>query len=179
MILNLFLLKIETIKKAIQKWFPSNWQRLFSQNRFLKHLISFAFLIIQQRKPATKFHWKLSNSKNSVNLSLFQFFLCWIHLSKWVFDGKKSGTNLISRLLTKNWFQRTVLQDTDFIRFFGESKQRKLTDSFSVQTWRLMFLKRFNYNVSLSLPIRNQQRSFIEIFSAKPFKIDRNLEQTF
>jgi hypothetical protein len=77
-----------------------------------------------------------------------------------------------------NPFQRTVLQDTDFIRFFIESKQRKLSDSFSVQTWRLMFLERFNHNFTFSLPNRNQQRSFIEIFSAKTFKIDRILEQT-
>jgi hypothetical protein len=45
-----------------------------------------------------------------------------------------------------NPFQRTVLQDTDFIRFFIESKQRKLSDSFSVQTWRLMFLERLNFS---------------------------------
>jgi hypothetical protein len=77
-----------------------------------------------------------------------------------------------------NPFQRTVRQDTDFIRFFDESKQRILSDSFSVQTWRLMLLKGFNKIDSFSLPNRNQQRSFIEIFSAKNFKIDRILEQT-
>ena len=135
--------------------------------------------MIQQRKSATNFQKKLGNYIISVNLNLFQFFLCWIQLSKWVFDLKKSETNLISSLLTKNWFQRTVLQDTDFIRFFIECKQRKISDSFSVQTWRLMFLKGFNNSDSFSLPIRNQQRSFIDIFSAKPFKIDRNPEQTF
>jgi hypothetical protein len=77
-----------------------------------------------------------------------------------------------------NSFQRTVLQDIDFIRFFDESKQRIISNSFSVQTWRLMFLKGFNNSDSFSLPNRNQQRSFIEIFSAKTFKIDRILEQT-
>jgi len=80
--------------------------------------------------------------------------------------------------LTKNGFQRTVLQDTDFIRFFTSNKQRKLSDSFSVQTGRLIFLIRFNNSDSFSLPNRNQQRSFIEILSAKPFKFDRNSEQT-
>jgi hypothetical protein len=41
-----------------------------------------------------------------------------------------------------------------------------------------MFLKHFNYSDSFSLPNRNQQRSFIELFVAKTFKIDRILEQT-
>jgi hypothetical protein len=106
---NLFLLKILAIKKATQALFPAFWQNLHSKNGLFKHLISFAFLINQQRIGATHFKIKHSDSCFSIaSIYSASFFAEFSWANEFLTTNKKSETNMIISLLTKNSFQRTV-----------------------------------------------------------------------
>jgi hypothetical protein len=123
---NLFLLKILAIKKAIQTWFSAFWQRLHSKNSFLKHMIIFAFLIIQQRIGATHFKIKQNDSCFSIaSINSITFFAELSWANEFLTTNKKAKLTWFKAIFQWIHFKEQFSKILDFIRFFI-SKAKKI-----------------------------------------------------
>jgi hypothetical protein len=118
--LNLFLLKILAIKKANQTWFSAFLQNLHSKNLLLKHLISFAFLIIQQRIGAKNSNNKLDNYYFLIaSIKSINFFAEFWWANEFLTTNKKANQTWFLAIWQRINFKEQFSKIIDFIRFFS------------------------------------------------------------
>jgi hypothetical protein len=116
---NLFLLKILAIKKVIKTWFSAFCQRIYPKISSLKHLISFAFLINQQRIGATHFKIKHSDSCFSIaSIYSDSFFAEFSWANEFLTTNKKAKQTWFSAFWQRIHFKEQISKIIDFIRFF-------------------------------------------------------------